>query len=91
MAAGLRPSAPAGYGGFRPKGHLARDCRLPDVDARHQGGLLDVLVADDSATTRRVWWSYAEPRGHGTNATAVATGTLSVNGAAMADVQVIFQ
>ncbi|MFV0244793.1 MAG: PQQ-dependent sugar dehydrogenase [Qingshengfaniella sp.] len=64
---------------------------LPDVDARRQGGLLDVLVADDFTTTRRVWWSYAEPRGNDANATAVATGTLSADGAAMTDVQVIFQ
>ncbi len=46
---------------------------LPEVDARGHGGLLDVLVGDDFAQTRRVWWSYAEPRGNGKNATAVAT------------------
>ncbi len=64
---------------------------LPEVDARGQGGLLDVVIRDDFATTRRVWWSYAEPRGNGTNATAVATGVLAGDGGALADVRVIFQ
>lgn len=64
---------------------------LPEVDARGQGGLLDVLVADDFTQTRRVWWSYAEPRGNNKNATAVATGVLSPDGTQMDAVEVIFQ
>lgn len=64
---------------------------LPEVDARGQGGLLDVLVADDFTQTRRVWWSYAEPRGNNKNATAVATGVLSPDGARMDEVKRIFQ
>jgi glucose/arabinose dehydrogenase len=38
---------------------------IPEVDARGQGGLLDVAVRDDFDETRRVWWSFAEPRGEG--------------------------
>lgn len=64
---------------------------LPEVDARRQGGLLDVIVRDDFDKTRRVWWSYAEPRGGGQNATAVATGLLSEDGRRMTDVEVIFR
>lgn len=64
---------------------------LPKVDARRQGGLLDVVVAEDFAQTRRVWWSYAEPRGGRRNGTSVATGVLSEDGAAMRDVAVIFR
>lgn len=64
---------------------------LPEVDARGQGGLLDVAIRGDFAQTRRVWWSYAEPRGGGANATAVATGVLSPDGAALSQVRVIFQ
>lgn len=64
---------------------------LPPVDARGQGGLLDVAVRADFDRTRRVWWSFAEPRGEGANATAVATGTLSSDGTALSDVRVIFQ
>ncbi len=63
---------------------------LPAVDARGQGGLLDVVVRDDFAQTRRVWWSYAEPRAGG-NATAVATGVLSRDSSSLTGVRVIFQ
>lgn len=64
---------------------------LPAVDARGQGGLLDVTLDPDYATNRRIYWSYAEPRDNGTNNTAVARGTL-VDGAAprVENVQVIF-
>lgn len=64
---------------------------LPKVDARGQGGLLDVAVRDDFATTRRVWWSFAEPSGNGLNATAVATGVLSADARSMSGVRVIFR
>ncbi len=64
---------------------------LPEVDARGQGGLLDVLIGEDFNTTRQLWWSYAEPRGNGTNATAVATGRLSTDERRVENVKVIFQ
>lgn len=64
---------------------------LPEVDARDQGGLHDVSVADDFAETRRVWWTYAEPRGDGENGTAVATGILSDDNTTMEEVSVIWQ
>jgi glucose/arabinose dehydrogenase len=64
---------------------------LPEVFASGQGGLLDVAIRNDFAQTRRVWWSYAEPRGADGNATAVATGVLSPAGDQMAEVRVIFR
>ncbi len=64
---------------------------LPDVDARGQGGLLDVVIRDDFNSTRRVWWSYAEPRGGGVNGTSVATGVLSHDDTTLTDVRVIFR
>ena len=64
---------------------------LPKVDARGQGGLLDVAVAPDFAQSRRIWFSYAEPREGGKNGTAVATGTLSADGTALEGVEVIFR
>lgn len=64
---------------------------LPEVDGRGQGGLLDVVIADDFAQTRQLWWSFAEPRGGGQNATAVATGTLSADGSAIEGARVIWQ
>lgn len=66
---------------------------LPEVDARDQGGLLDVVLDPDYAENNLIYWSYAEPRGNGTNATAVARGKLVEDGAnaRVTDVQVIFQ
>ncbi|MDP1617288.1 PQQ-dependent sugar dehydrogenase [Phenylobacterium sp.] len=66
---------------------------LPEVDARDQGGLLDVALDPDFATNNLIYWSYAEPRGNGTNSTAVARGKLAETGGAarVEDVQVIFQ
>ena len=64
---------------------------LPEVFASGQGGLLDVAVRCVFAQSRRVWWSFAEPRGADGNATAVATGVLSSDGAQMNEVRVIFR
>ncbi|MDO6587222.1 PQQ-dependent sugar dehydrogenase [Salipiger sp. 1_MG-2023] len=74
-----------------PEGKVSTVRGLPEVDDRRQGGLLDVAVAPDFAQTRRVWWSYAEPRGGGRNGTSVATGVLSDDEAQMQNVRVIFR
>ena len=63
---------------------------LPRVDARGQGGLLDVVISPDFARDRMIYWSYAEPR-EGGNATSVARGRLSDDGARVETVQVIFR
>ena len=65
---------------------------LPAVDARGQGGLLDVALDPDFRTNQLIYWSYAEATPLGTNNTAVARGRF-VDGAApaVANVQVIFQ
>lgn len=63
---------------------------LPRVDARGQGGLLDVILSPSFATDRTLFWSYAEPRSGG-NATSVARGVLSADGASVGDVRVIFR
>ena len=63
---------------------------LPAVDARAQGGLLDVALDPAFADNRWVYWSYAEAAGDGgSNGTAVARGRL--NGTRLDDVQVIFR
>ncbi|MDP3382769.1 MAG: PQQ-dependent sugar dehydrogenase [Phenylobacterium sp.] len=66
---------------------------LPEVDARDQGGLLDAVLDPDFAQNNLIYWSYAEPRGNGTNSTAVARGRLVEDGAAarVEAVEVIFQ
>lgn len=64
---------------------------LPAVDARGQGGVLDVILDPAYASNTVIYWSYAEPREGGVNNTAVAKGRL-VDGAAprVENVQVIF-
>jgi aldose sugar dehydrogenase len=64
---------------------------LPEVDARRQGGLLDVVLGPEFAQDRMLYWSYTEPRGGGRNGTAVARGGLSDDGSRVEDVEVIFQ
>ncbi|MFL6663677.1 MAG: PQQ-dependent sugar dehydrogenase [Rhizobacter sp.] len=66
---------------------------LPPVDARGQGGLLDVVLDPQFAQNRWVYWSYSEPAPGGTNSTAVARGQLDVDGlqARLSQVQVIFR
>ncbi len=63
---------------------------VPEVDARDQGGLLDVTLDPGFAENRLVYLSYAEA-GEGGNSTAVARGVLSEDGATLGDVEVIFQ
>lgn len=48
----------------------------PQVYAKGQGGLLDVMVPRDAAQTREVWLAFAAPVGEGA-ATAVGRGYLS--------------
>ena len=47
---------------------------VPAVDARSQGGLLDVQLDPAFAKNGLIYWSYAEPREEGVNNTAVARG-----------------
>ena len=63
---------------------------LPAVDARGQGGLLDVIVGPTFGQDRMIYWSYAQPR-EGGNGTAVARGRLSDDMTKVENVQVIFQ
>jgi glucose/arabinose dehydrogenase len=67
---------------------------LPSVDSGGQGGLLDVAVARDFATSRRLFFTFAE-RGTGSeagrNGLAVGRGVLSADGSALTQVQVIYR
>ena len=63
---------------------------LPAVDARGQGGLLDVVVGPTFGQDRMIYWSYSEARTGG-NATSVARGALSADGTRLENVQVIFR
>ena len=63
---------------------------LPKVDARGQGGLLDVALSPGFARDRTIYWTYAEPRAGG-NSTTIATGALSADGRRVENVKVIFR
>ena len=65
---------------------------LPPVDARGQGGLLDVALDPAFAKNNLIYWSYSEPKEAGANNTAVARGKFVDDPAAprVDDVQVIY-
>ena len=62
---------------------------VPEVFAEGQGGLLDVVLAPDFATSKRIYLSYAEPGEGGAAGTAVAIATLGSN--ALGNVKVIYR
>ena len=64
---------------------------VPAVYAQGQGGLLDVAVAEDFASTRQLWLTYAEPLGGGLSSTTLATARLSDDGRALTDLRVIWR
>lgn len=63
---------------------------LPPVDARGQGGLLDVALGRSFDLDRLIFWSYTEPR-QGGNGTSVARGVLSPDGRRLDQVTVILR
>lgn len=72
-------------------GARAEVAGLPAVHARGQGGLLDVALDPDFATSNVIFWSFSEPQEGGGSNTAVARGRL-VDGATprLEDVRVIY-
>jgi aldose sugar dehydrogenase len=63
---------------------------LPKVDARGQGGLLDVALSPSFDSDRTIFWSFSEPRTGG-NATSVARGVLSPDRRSLEQVRVILR
>lgn len=51
---------------------------VPAVHAKGQGGLLDVVLAPDFASSKKIYFSYAEPGDKG-NSTAVSHATLRLS------------
>ena len=67
---------------------------VPAVDAAGQGGLFEVLPAEDFATTRRLFLSYAEAGSGadaGRNGLTVGSAVLSADGGSLQQWQVIFR
>ncbi len=62
---------------------------VPEVQARGQGGLLDVALDPQFAQNRLVYLSYSEPAADGTAGTSVARGRLGEG--RLEDVQVIYR
>lgn len=62
---------------------------IPEVFAQGQGGLLDVALAPDYATSKRIWFTFAEPGENGTAGTAAAYATLDAD--ALRDVRVVYR
>ena len=63
---------------------------VPAVDARGQGGLLDVALSPGFATDRTIFWSFTEPR-EGGNGTSIARGVLAADRKSLTGVRVIFR
>jgi aldose sugar dehydrogenase len=63
---------------------------LPAVDARGQGGLLDVALSPRFESDRTIYWSFTEARDGG-NGTSIARGVLSPDRRSLEQVRVIFQ
>jgi glucose/arabinose dehydrogenase len=73
------------------KGELGQPIAgVPDVDAKGQGGLLDVALSPTFASDRTIYWSYSEPR-QGGNATSVARGVLSQDRRRLEQIKVILR
>nr|WP_244471070.1 PQQ-dependent sugar dehydrogenase [Microvirga massiliensis] len=64
---------------------------VPKVFAQGQGGLLDVVLAPDFASSRLVYLTFAEPGEGGTAGTAVARGQLNEATTGLEDLKVIFR
>ncbi len=63
---------------------------VPEVAARGQGGLLDVAVARDFATSREIFLSFAKPQGRSAG-TALAVAQLSATGDSLENLRLIFE
>jgi aldose sugar dehydrogenase len=66
---------------------------VPPVLAAGQGGLLDVALSPDFASSRLIYFSYSEPRSAGLNGTSVARAklTLDADGGRLDGLEVIFR
>jgi glucose/arabinose dehydrogenase len=62
---------------------------VPEVVVNGQGGLLDVMIPADFATSREIWLTYAAPIDGGAG-TAVGRGVLSADGSRLEGFETVF-
>lgn len=70
-------------------GQTRRVDGTPRVAARGQGGLLDITLARDFATTRTLWLTYSKPQRGGAG-TALAAAELSADGTTLENLRDLF-
>lgn len=63
---------------------------VPRVRAKGQGGLLDIMIPGDFATSGQIYLSYAKRQGRG-EGTALAVATLSSDGRRLESLRTIFE
>jgi glucose/arabinose dehydrogenase len=75
----------------KPDGEVSEPIAgLPEIWSRGQGGLLDVELGPDYASTNRIYLSYSEP-GQGGASTAVARAVLDREARQLSALEVIFR
>lgn len=71
---------------WNPESGLSQPIQgVPEVWAQRQSGLLDVVLAPDFASSRRVWLSYTEADSKGKAGAVVGVGTLSRDNRQLSD------
>jgi len=75
---------------INPDGSRSEVAGLPEIARKGQGGLLDLVLAKDFATTRELFLSYAEPTGF-EQRTALAVARLSDDASRLENLRVIFR
>jgi glucose/arabinose dehydrogenase len=63
---------------------------LPEIAARGQGGLLDLMIPRDFAQSREVYFTYSKPQSGGAG-TAIARAKLAPGADRLSDLSVIFE
>ncbi|MBC6429238.1 MAG: PQQ-dependent sugar dehydrogenase [Cellvibrionales bacterium] len=64
---------------------------IPTVAAHGQGGLLDIQAAQDFATTRDLFFTFAKPQENGGAGTALARAKLSADNTQLTDLRILFE
>jgi glucose/arabinose dehydrogenase len=64
---------------------------LPKVASKGQGGLMDIMIPQDFAKTRQIYFSYARPQRSGGAGTALGRGVLGKGASSLRSVETLFE